>query len=101
MATFMNVSPVVSESLSENDIKKLALEAILENPQIVMDAINLLRDLDEANKETSKKQAYLNNKEILTSDIRFFSVCLSVHLDTDRDRQRDERLQNRVLKCPL
>ena len=69
MATFINVSPVVSESLSENDIKKLALEAILENPQIVMDAINLLRDLDEANKETSKKQAYLNNKEILTTDV--------------------------------
>lgn len=68
MATFLSVSPVISESLSEDDIKKLALEAILENPQIVMDAVNLLRDRDEANKASSKKQAYLDNKDLLESD---------------------------------
>lgn len=69
MVSFVAITPAVSESLSEKDIKKLALEAILENPQIVMDAVNLLRERDEANKESLKKQSYLDNKELLNSDL--------------------------------
>ena len=65
MVSFVAITPAVSESLSEKEIKKLALEAILENPQIVMDAVNLLRERDEANKESLKKQSYLDNKELL------------------------------------
>ena len=68
MVSFVAITPAVSESLSEKEIKKLALEAILENPQIVMDAVNLLRERDEANKESLKKQSYLDNKELLSSD---------------------------------
>ena len=63
MVSFVAITPAVSESLSEKEIKKLALEAILENPQIVMDAVNLLRERDEANKESLKKQSYLDNKD--------------------------------------
>jgi len=54
-AMLVSVNPVMSETLNEADIKKLALEAILENPQIIMEAVNLLRDRDEADKEASKK----------------------------------------------
>ena len=61
-------TPATSQTLSEKDIKRLALEAILENPKIVMDAINILRDRDEANKGLSQKQAYLDNKELLVMD---------------------------------
>ena len=68
MVSFVAITPAVSESLSEKEIKKLALEAILENPQIVMDAVNLLRERDEENKESLKKQSYLDNKELLSSD---------------------------------
>lgn len=67
-AMLVSVNPVISETLNEADIKKLALEAILENPQIIMEAVNLLRDRDEADKEASKKQAYLDNEDLLISD---------------------------------
>jgi hypothetical protein len=65
-AMLVSVNPVMSETLNEADIKKLALEAILENPQIIMEAVNLLRDRDEADKEASKKQAYLDNEDLLS-----------------------------------
>ena len=68
ISVFITFTPVTSQTLSEKDIKRLALEAILENPQIVMDAINILRERDEANKGLSQKQAYLDNKELLVMD---------------------------------
>ena len=68
VSVFITFTPATSQTLSEKDIKRLALEAILENPKIVMDAINILRDRDEANKGLSQKQAYLDNKELLVMD---------------------------------
>ena len=68
MSVFITFTPATSQTLSEKDIKRLALEAILENPRIVMDAINILRERDEANKSLSQKQAYLDNKELLVMD---------------------------------
>lgn len=61
-------APAMSQTLSEEDVKRLALEAILENPQIVMDAVQILREREDAAQEQAQLQAFKDNKELLTSD---------------------------------
>lgn len=61
-------TPVSAQDLSEADVKKLVLETILENPEIVMQAINILRAKEDQDKEGAQQQAYLDNEELLKND---------------------------------
>ena len=61
-------SGVAAQTLSEADVKKMALEAILENPEIIMEAINILRAKEDLTKEHAQQQAYLDNEELLKRD---------------------------------
>ena len=45
LSTTLSVLPATAQDFSEEQIKELALQAILENPQIVMDAVAILQEL--------------------------------------------------------
>lgn len=47
-AAFALGTPAAAQELTPDEVKRLALEAILENPEIVMEAIDLLREREEA-----------------------------------------------------
>jgi protein-disulfide isomerase len=68
VAALSLTAPVSAQDLSEADVKKLALEAILENPEIIMEAINKLRAQEEQDKAGAQQQAYLDNEELLKRD---------------------------------
>jgi protein-disulfide isomerase len=68
VAALSLTSPVSAQELSQEDVKKLALEAILENPEIIMQAIDILRAKEDLTKERAQQQALLDNKELLTRD---------------------------------
>lgn len=54
--------------MTEEEVKQLALEAIMENPQIIMDAVALLREREEAAKNQAASVALQENKETLLND---------------------------------
>jgi len=56
----------VADDLDENAIKELALEAILENPEIIMQAVKILNQ--QAAAEKTSGQAILSNWEALQND---------------------------------
>lgn len=65
--------PVLAQELSvqemtEADIKALALEAILENPQIVMEAVAILQARDTAEAEAQANAAVAGSRDILEND---------------------------------
>jgi protein-disulfide isomerase len=62
-------APLHAQNLSEADVKALVLETILENPEIVMQAIDLLRAQEEEGKYAAQEQAFIDNKELLTQDL--------------------------------
>ena len=68
VAALTLTAPVSAQDLSEADVKKLVLETILENPEIVMQAIDILRAKDDQDKEGAQQQAYLDNEELLKND---------------------------------
>ena len=62
-------APVANAAdMSEEEIKKLALEAIMENPQIIMDAVALLREREEEAKQEAATVGLRENKDTLFND---------------------------------
>jgi protein-disulfide isomerase len=47
LAVLLFSSSVSAQEMSSEDVKRLALEAILENPEIIMDAIAILQQREE------------------------------------------------------
>lgn len=70
MSILINFLPSSGEGseFSEKDIKRFALEAILENPKIVMDAVDLLRVEGEAQKAKSIGAVILDNSDAIIDD---------------------------------
>lgn len=68
VAALSLTSPASAQDLSKDDVKKLALEAILENPEIIMQAIDILRAQENEDKASAQQQAFLDNKELLQND---------------------------------
>ena len=64
----LSVAPVSAQNLTPEDVKKLALEAILENPQIVMDAVAILREREEAAAAQGAAAALVEFRETLDND---------------------------------
>jgi protein-disulfide isomerase len=68
VAALTLTSHVSAQELSKEDVKKLALEAILENPEIIMQAIDILRAQESDDKASAQQQAYIDNEELLKTD---------------------------------
>ncbi len=48
LALNLLAAPVAAQELSEDDVKRLALEAILENPEIIFEAVAILEERERA-----------------------------------------------------
>lgn len=60
--------PVSAQELSDARVKELALEAILENPQIVMDAVAILREREAEAQAASAAETLANQRDLLERD---------------------------------
>ena len=60
------VSPSFAE-LSEAEVKELALDAILENPEIIREAIQILQQREQEEQRNSASAVFQQNKEIFYS----------------------------------
>lgn len=58
----------LAQTLSEDDIKRLALEAILENPEIVMQAVDILRARDAEAAEAAAQATLSEGRVALEQD---------------------------------
>lgn len=57
-----------AQELTEDDVKRLALEAILENPDIIMEAVAILRARDEAEQAQAAGAAVAEHRAALRDD---------------------------------
>ncbi len=57
-----------ADELSDSDVKRLALEAILENPEIIMQAIQLLQQREDQAKAEAIGNVLENQRELLEQD---------------------------------
>ncbi len=68
MIASLATAPVSAQEFTPEEIKKLALEAILENPQIVMDAVAILREREAQVAADQAAEALAQNGAALTND---------------------------------
>jgi len=68
LGTMCLTTPTFAADLTETEVKQLALEAIMENPQIIMDAVELLRQREEADKAAAATVALNDNKDTIFND---------------------------------
>ena len=70
LAIFVALVPfsASSQDLTEDDVKRLALEAILENPSIIMEAVALLEQQREAQQQQIVSELLSNNRALLEND---------------------------------
>ena len=66
--TLAAAMPATAEDFTEAEIKQLALQAIIENPQIVMDAVAILQERDAAAAEASARAALDDKRDLLEAD---------------------------------
>lgn len=66
--TTLIAAPAWADNLTEADIKRLALEAILENPQIVMDAVAILQQREEEAAAAARAATLSNQRQLLERD---------------------------------
>lgn len=62
------VTPVSAQEMTPEEVKKLALEAILENPQIVMEAVAILREREAAETAAQAEVSLAKYAELLKND---------------------------------
>lgn len=60
--------PAGAQELTPDEVKRLALEAILENPEIVMEAVAILREREEADQAAATEAALAELMPMLESD---------------------------------
>ena len=65
---FIFGTPALAQSFSEDQIKQLVLEAIRENPEIVMEAVEILRQRQEEIKGSQARAALANYRDQLEND---------------------------------
>ncbi len=57
-----------AQSLTEDEIKQLALEAILENPQIIMEAVAILEQQRNADQALAQAEVLQQQRDLLEND---------------------------------
>jgi len=61
-------APLLAQDLSEEDVKRLALEAILENPQIIMEAVAILERQERAEQAAAQAEVLRQQRDQLEND---------------------------------
>ena len=67
-AALAATQPALAQDLTPDEVKRLALEAILENPEIVMQAVEILRGREEAAQAEATRSAISELSFELTED---------------------------------
>ncbi|KIT16381.1 DsbA family protein [Jannaschia aquimarina] len=60
--------PAAAQELTAEEVKRLALEAILENPEVVMEAIGILQEREAAEAAAQAQAALESSGDLLTAD---------------------------------
>ena len=60
--------PAAAQEMTPDEVKRLALEAILENPEIVMEAVEILREREAEAAAAQQAEALAGRAESLTED---------------------------------
>ncbi|MEM7490148.1 MAG: DsbA family protein [Pseudomonadota bacterium] len=60
--------PAAAQDFTAEEIKQLALQAILENPEIVMEAVSVLQAREEAAAEAAARETLSANRDTLEQD---------------------------------
>ena len=60
-------TPLAAQDLGEEEVKRLALEAILENPEIVMEAVEILRAREAEAQAAAAEEALAERRDALES----------------------------------
>jgi len=61
-------TPAHAQELTPEEVKRLALEAILENPEIVLEAVAIVREREEAAKQQAAEDAITQLRDMLEND---------------------------------
>lgn len=61
-------SPLAAQEFTEDQIKELALKAIMENPQVIMEAVALLQSQEQAVQEEQRDEMLSTNRDLLERD---------------------------------
>jgi protein-disulfide isomerase len=62
------IAPAAAQTLTEADVKRLALEAILENPEIVLEAVQILQDRDAEAQARAAAAMIAEMRDVLSRD---------------------------------
>ena len=68
LAAAMTALPAAAQDMTPEEVKRLALEAILENPEIVMEAVELLREREAAEQAQATEAAIADLQAALHED---------------------------------
>lgn len=61
-------SPLAAQEFTEDQIKELALKAIMENPQVIMEAVALLQSQEQAVQAEQREEMLSTNRDRLERD---------------------------------
>lgn len=64
----LSTAPASAQELTPEEVKRLALEAILENPQIVMDAVEILREREAEAAASAAERTLTESRDVLERD---------------------------------
>jgi len=67
-ATVLATLPATAQDFTEEEIKQLALQAILENPQIVMEALSILQQREEEEAAAQARTSLEDGRDLLEND---------------------------------
>lgn len=68
LAAVLAGSPLLADEITPEEVKRLALEAILENPEIVMEAVALLQRQEKIAQTESARSAIASEADALLAD---------------------------------
>ena len=68
LALMAPAGPGRAQTLTEEEVKRLALEAILENPEIIMQAVAILREREAEAEAAAQQEVLSNRRELLERD---------------------------------
>ncbi|WP_299843032.1 DsbA family protein [uncultured Jannaschia sp.] len=68
LAAALTGAPALADEMTAGEVKRLALEAILENPEIVMEAVGILQQREEAGRQNAARSAVTAEREAMLAD---------------------------------
>ena len=68
LAAGLAAAPAIAQDFTEEEIKQLALQAILENPDIVMEAVSILQQREAAETEAQARATIGDSRDMLERD---------------------------------